>query len=164
MKNVRVTIDTIWNGEDVKIRGKKVVQQTGFELGKLVEKTARFLAPVDSGYLRASITTQCGNGIGTEPGNPAALGGTGKQKGGGFSSWEMTIQAPTDPNEIYVGTPLYYAWHQEFGTIYMAPQTFLRASLELAKGNMLTITKVNAKFYFGEYLKEWDAYLSSRGV
>jgi len=127
------------------------VRKSAYEIGLVVEGQAKLLAPKDSGYLAASITTQAGDGTGTEPGNPAQYG-SGRSSSGGFSGGEMMIQAPTNPDEVYVGTPLPYGPSQEFGTVRAFAQPFLRPALALAQGKSLTIVRVQAKYYFKEYL------------
>jgi len=150
---IKTTVDLQWHGNEVKIQGKKVVGQTAFGIGLVVESQSKKLAAIDSGYLAASITTQAGTGEGTEPENPSEYGTGSAEDGEGFSSFEMTIQAPEDENEVLVGTPLEYAPHVEFGTVRQNAQPFLRPSLALAQGKTLTICKEKSKFYFKEYLQ-----------
>jgi len=151
---IKTTVTKQWKGNEVKIQGKKVVGKTAFEIGLVVEGQAKLLAAKKSGYLAASITTQTGTGEGTEPGNPSSYGSGIAEDGEGFSSSEMTIQAPEDENEVLVGTPLFYAPHVEFGTVRQNAQSFLRPSLALAQGKTLTICLKEAKYYFKEYIKQ----------
>jgi len=151
---IKTSVKFNWKGNEVKIQGKKVVGQTAFGIGLVVEGQAKLLAPKDTGYLAASITTQAGTGEGTEPGNPASYGSGRSSNGEGYSSSEMTIQMPDDENEVFVGTPLPYAPHQEFGTVRTDAQAFLRPAFDLAKGKTLTICRDKAGLYFKEYIKQ----------
>jgi len=126
-----------WNGPDVKVRGRKVVGKTSYETGLVVEGQAKTLCAVDSGRLRGSITTQTrGMGTGTEA--PAQA--------------SDKISAPGDDLETFVGTAVFYGPYVEFGTRRMDSQPFLRPALDLAKGQVLTIGKKNARFEFKDYL------------
>lgn len=147
---MKSTITQQWHGAEVKVQGKKVVGKSAYEIGLVVEGQAKLLAPKDTGYLAASITTQASDGTGTMPESPSKYGPGG---GKGYSDFEMTIQIPREENEVYVGTPLEYAPHMEFGTMKTPAQPFLRPALDLAMGKVLTIVQNKAKFYFKEYLK-----------
>lgn len=149
---IKTTINSQWHGDEIKIQCKRVTYKSIFEIGLVTEGQAKLLAAKKTGYLAASITTQAGTGEGTEPGNPAEYG-SGVITGEGYSNSEMTIQAPDEENEVYVGTPLDYAPHVEFGTIRQNAQPALRPALALAKGQALTIVKVNGKMQFKEYLQ-----------
>jgi hypothetical protein len=150
---IKTSVGLKWEGQNIKIQGKKVSGQTAFGIGLVVEGEAKLLAAKRSGYLAASITTQAGTGEGTEPGNPAEYGSGIAEDGEGYSDAEMTIQAPDTEDEVFIGTPLDYAPHVEFGTVRQHAQPFLRPALALAKGETLTICKDKAKFYFKEYLQ-----------
>lgn len=150
---IKTTIDKQWHGDEVKVQCKKVTYDSIFAIGLAVEGQAKLLAAKKSGYLAASITTQSGTGEGTEPGNPSEYGSGIAEDGDGYSSAEMTIQVPDDENQVYVGTPLEYAPHVEFGTVRQDAQPYLRPSLALARGQALTIVKVNGKMQFKEYLQ-----------
>lgn len=165
----KTEIKTQWHGKEVKIRGKEVIGKSIYEVGLVVEGQAKLLAPKRYGYLAASITTQASDGTGTKPEDPnkyssmvsanilnkkAEYKSARKQ----YSEWEMYIQAPKEPLEVYVGTPLEYGTYQEFGTGRMSAQPYLRPALELAKGHVLTIVKLNSKMHFKEYLTEKDQY------
>jgi hypothetical protein len=150
---IKTTIDKQWHGGEVTIQGKKVINKSIFEIGLVVEGQAKLLAARKSGYLAASITTQSGTGEGTEPGNPSEYGSGIAEDGEGYSNAEMTIQAPDEENQVYVGTPLDYGPHVEFGTVRQNAQPYLRPSLALAKGEALTIVKNNGRLGFKEYLQ-----------
>lgn len=145
---ITTTVDKQWNGADVKIRGKKVIGKTAFEVGLVVQGQAKLLCPVNWGYLAASITTQSRT-IGTEPDTPVP---GPNPKGPNVTPGNMKITPPTDDMEVLVGTPVEYGPWNEFGTYRMDAQPFLRPALEMAKGSVLTLTQINSKWYFKDYL------------
>jgi len=135
---MNVTVTQQWNGRDVKILGKMAVGKSAFEIGLIVESNAKMLCPIDLGRLAGSITTQSSEN-GSGPRSPAT-----------FSD---VIQKPRDPDEVFVGTAIDYGPYQEFGTIRMNAQPFLRPALDLARGRALTIVKKEGRYVFKEYLK-----------
>jgi len=135
---MNVSISKVWNGNAVKIQGRKVVGKSIYETGLIVESQAKSLCPVDTGQLSASITTKSIDRA-SVPGPEAKP--------------EDIIKAPTDPNEVLVGTALEHGVYQEFGTIKMDAQPFLRPALDLAKGKVLTVLEKNGRFEFAEYLQ-----------
>lgn len=130
---MKVTVDKVWHGAEIKIQGRKVVNKSAYETGLIVEAQAKSLCPVDQGRLAASITTQSVD-MGTKP------------KGKGAVETDL-IQKPTDPNEVLVGTPVEYSEYIEFGTMYTDGQAFLRPALDLAQGKVLSILEENGKKY-----------------
>lgn len=78
------------------------------QLAQRVERRAKQLAPVDTGRLRASITS--------------GLADTGLSFGLGGHSAESVV--------ALVGTDVDYAPHVEYGTYRMAAQPFLRPALD----------------------------------
>ena len=132
------TIESQWNGKEVKIRGNRVVGKSAFEIGLIVEAQAKALCPVDKGLLRGSITTQSQD-KGSFPEAPA--------------SGSDVIAGPQDDQEVLVGTAVFYAPYVEFGTIRSNAQPFLRPALDLAKGRTLTVMEQNGRFEFAEYLQ-----------
>ena len=152
--NVKTSLK--WDGDVVKLRGKKVINKSSFETGLIVEGQAKLLCPVAGGRLAASITTQS----------------LTQSSGAGISK-------PTKLGETHVGTNVEYAPHVEFGTVAhkisvkskkalsdgksvfgktvnhpgTQEQPFLRPALALAKGKVLTIVKKNSKYIFGDYLE-----------
>lgn len=158
---VKTTIEKQWKGKEVKIQGQKVISDSIFEIGLVVEGEAKLLAAKDTGYLAASINTQASDGRGTEPDNPNKYRATKLNKksaeyaAGAFSALVLDkIKAPDSwENECYVGTNIDYAPHVEFGTVRSDAQPFLRPALALAKGEALTIVQVNGKMQFKEYLQ-----------
>ena len=139
MSTITTTIEKKWNGNIIKIQGKRVVNKSIFEIGLVVEGQAKTLCPIKTGRLAGSITTQASDGQGTAPRAPAGPG-------------DM-IQKPNVPNEVYVGTAVEYGPYQEFGTVRNNAQPFLRPALDLAKGKALTIVKENGRYEFREYMK-----------
>ena len=133
---IKTTVETQWNGEEVKIRGKRVRDKSAFEIGLIVERQAKELCPVLTGLLAGSITTQSRT-EGTSPQAPAT----------------EAIQKPAIDGEVYVGTPVEYGPYVEFGTVKSNAKAFLRPSLDLAKGQELTIVKQNGKNIFKDYIK-----------
>ena len=127
-----VTTKLKWDGDVVKIRGQKVRNKSIFEIGLVVEGNAKQLAPVDTGRLAGSITTQSKD----------------ESSGGGAD----TISRPATDGVVLVGTAVEYAPYMEFGTSKTDAQAFLRPALRLASGQELTIVKKNSKYYFGDYL------------
>ena len=140
---MKTTVSAQWNGADVKIRGKKVVGRTAFEVGLVVEGQAKLLCAVDSGRLTGSITVKSID-RNTVPSGDGAVG-----------TDLLTIQ-PT-ANEVFVGTPVFYGPYVEFGTMYSDAQPFLRPSLDLAKGKVLTIGMRNGKYEFRDYFNRRTA-------
>lgn len=158
--SVKVTVDTKWEGKEIKYLGKKVVNKTMFEVGLVVEGQAKLLCPIDYGYLAASINVQAGTGQGTELSqvkpNPNKEKVAKKDQHQSF--WEempegfKKITKPESDMEVLVGTAVDYAPHVEFGTVKMDAQPFLRPALDLAKGKTLHIGLFNGKYYFKDYL------------
>jgi phage gpG-like protein len=146
----KTTVEKQWHGSEIKIQGKKVISDSIFEIGLVVEGQAKLLAAKKSGYMAASINTQASNGDGTEPESPTKYGDGTIQDGAGPLT---KIEVPRESNNVYVGTNVEYAPHVEFGTVRSYAQPFLRPSLALAQGKTLTIVKVNSKMQFKEYLK-----------
>jgi hypothetical protein len=141
----------IWNGDKVKVQGKKVTGKTAFELGLIVEGQAKLLCPIDYGYLAASITVQSVS-MGTEMETPKPNASKPKSYPHNVSTFKK-IDKPIDPNEVLVGTAVDYAPYVEFGTLRSDAQPFLRPALDMAKGKTLTILLYNGKTYFVEYLQ-----------
>lgn len=140
-----------WKGQDVKIKGKKVVNKSSFEIGLVVEGQAKLLCAVNYGYLAASITTQSDT-KGTELESPSKYGKETPPPDHQVSSFKK-IEKPGDNNEVLVGSAVDYAPYIEFGTVKSNAQPFLRPALDLAKGKALTITTINGKQEFGDYLR-----------
>ena len=140
---MRVKTDLKWDGDTIKLRGRKVVNKSVFETGLIVEGQAKVLAPKAEGRLAGSITTQSRTD-GTFP------SGKGSQAGD-------VISKPSVDGVVYVGTPVNYAPYMEFGTIHTPAQAFLRSALALAKGSQLTLVKAKiknvSKYIFAEYIK-----------
>jgi len=159
--SVKVTVNTKWEGKEVKVLGKKVVGKTMFEVGLVVEGQAKLLCPIDYGYLAASINVQAGDGQGTEMSRVVQNSSKEKvkKKDQHRSFWEgmpegfHKITKPDSDMEVLVGTAVEYGPHIEFGTIHMDAQPFLRPALDLAKGKTLHIGLYNGKYYLKDYLQ-----------
>ena len=134
----QVKTDLAWHGEDVKIKGRKVVNKSAYEIGLVVEGQAKELCKVVTGRLRGSITTQ------------AADKGTNVEAPAESSD---KIAGPRDDQEVLVGTAVEYGPYKEFGTVRMDAEPYLRPALDLAQGKTVSITQKNAKMEFGSYLK-----------
>jgi len=148
--STEVDVKLKWYGNRAILQGKKATGKSAFEIGLIVEGQAKLLAPVNYGYLAASITTQA-HDIGTAPDEPKK-GGTPLGPDPGRPS-RMEIDRPSNPNVVLVGTPVDYAPWQEFGTGRMEAQPFLRPALALARGQKLTILGKNGKFYLKEFMR-----------
>lgn len=129
----------VWKGEEVKLIGKQVIGKSGFEVGLIVEGYAKTLCPKDTGRLAASITTQSQTNS-TFP------------KGRGAVATDL-IKPPRSFYETYVGTPVEYGPYDEYGTVYMEPQPFLRPALAMARGETLTVFLLNGRAQFKEFLR-----------
>lgn len=132
-----VKVEAQWNGPDVKIRGKRVVGKTAYEVGLAVEGIAKDLCQRMTGRLAGSVTTQSAS-QGTQPEAPA----TSQDK----------IASPNDELEVLVGTAVEYGPYVEFGTRRSDAQPFLRPALDLAQGKTLTIARKNGRWEFKDYL------------
>ena len=155
---MRVKTELKWDGDKVKILGKKVVNKSAFETGLIVEGQAKLLAPVAHGRLAASITTQS----------------LTQSSGGG----EDVISKPNKIGVVLVGTAVEYAPYVEFGTMAhtitakgkglsdgksffgktvkhpgTAAQPFLRPAAGLSVGRILPLVRKLSKMIFGEYLR-----------
>ena len=136
---VTTTIQQQWNGRDVKIKGRAVRDKSIYEIGLIVEGQAKLLAPIDTGRLAGSITTQASD-HGSEVESPATAADR--------------IQPPQSDNEVLVGTAVMYGPYQEFGTVRTNAQPFLRPALDLARGKTLTVTMKHGRYEFKDYLRD----------
>ncbi len=133
---IRVNTTSAWKGEQVKVRADRTVGKTAYEIGLIVEGYAKSLAPVLTGRLAGSVTTQA-KGRGTDVEAPA----TGEDK----------IAAPGSDKEVLVGTAVDYGPYVEFGTARSNAQPFLRPALDLARGEAVTIAVQNGRLEFEGY-------------
>jgi hypothetical protein len=144
------TVINKWNGDEVKLLGKKVIEKSIYDIGLVVEGQAKELAPKNFGYLAASITTQSKTD-GTSPDSPSEWA---RKKIGKDPSLNLkAINKPNNSNDVYVGTAVNYAPYMEFGTLRTDSQAFLRPALRLAMGETLQIVQKESKYYFKDYLK-----------
>ena len=144
-------VTTKWNGPQVKILGKKVISDSTYKIGLVVEGQAKELAARRYGYLAASINTQSKeNGDDVEsPSKYAKETPPSYHKVDTFRK----ITKPESDNDTLVGTAVDYAIYQEMGTVKMNAAPFLRPALDLAQGKSLTIVEVEGKKTFKDYLK-----------
>jgi HK97 gp10 family phage protein len=129
-----------WDGARVKQLADLATKGAIYQIGLVIEGQAKELTPVDQGRLKASITTVSADGKRTLPTGPGANPGD-------------LISAPSQSNQVYVGTPVEYGPYQEYGTRRNEAQPFLRPALELAKGEALTIVFENGRAQFAEYIR-----------
>jgi len=146
-----VTIQSQWHGKEISIMGRKATGMTSFELGLIVEGEAKLLSAVNYGYLAASFHTQAFD-KGSELESPGKYAKETPPANHDVSTFRK-IKAPTDPNQVLVGSAVDYAPHVEFGTIKSNAQPSLRPALDLAKGKKLTVLEKNGRMVFKEYLK-----------
>jgi len=159
----RIDLKKTWNGDIVKIKGKKVVSSSTYEIGLVVEGEAKELCARRYGYLAASINTQSKE-KGTELESPTKYGIKQIMTIGGDVSTFKKITKPTDDLETDVGTAVDYAPHIEWGTIKMDAQPFLRPAFQLAQGKVIPIIKAKGKYHFAEFLIQHEQYLQSKGI
>ena len=135
---MRVDTAFEWNGDEIKVKGKKVVNKTAFEIGLVVEGQAKVLINNVTGRLAGSLTTQA-----KAHGNNVRSPATATDK----------ITAPGDDMEVFVGTAVEYGPYVEFGTRRASARPFLRPALDLAQGKVLTIGMKEGRLEFKDYLK-----------
>ena len=140
MAELRTTTTIKWDGDIIKRRAAELMKKSTFEIGLVVEGQAKELINPVTGRLKGSITTVSGSGEKTNP----------KGKGSVASD---TISPPSNPLDVYVGTPVEYAPYVEYGTARSNAYAFLRPALDLAYGRVPTIVEKNGKIFFEEYLK-----------
>jgi len=136
MSNITVERGS-WNGDEVKIRGRRAMDKSLYEIGLIVEAQAKALSPRKTGRLAGSITTQAPD-RGTSPEAPARAG-------------DVISRPPS--GDVHVGTNVEYGPYQEYGTVRSSAQPFLRPALELARGGALTIVHENGRREFAEYMR-----------
>ena len=132
---------SIWNGADVLAKDKSANQKSLLKTGIKIESDAVLLCPFRFGRLRGSISVQMKN---FEHKNPDS----GKAQPGDF------ISKPNKENEALVGTNVNYARYQEYGTVKMAPQPFMRPALDLNRGIAPEIFKKQYSQEYQDYLRE----------
>jgi hypothetical protein len=158
---IRINTKVKWKGDIIKVQGKKVVGKSTYATGLIVEGQAKELAARRYGYMAASINTQSKE-AGTELESPSKYAKETPPIEHDVSTFRK-ITKPDDDMDTLVGTAVDYSWYQEMGTIKMDAAPFLRPALEMAKGSVLEIVKINGKKHFLGYLIEHEEYLRSRG-
>jgi HK97 gp10 family phage protein len=137
----KVTTNLKWDGNKLKIIGKKFIGKSVLKAGLALQSQAILLCPVDEGRLRGSIFVKTKDiSIGNAD--------SGKIEPGD------EIEKPNEDNVCYVGTAVSYAEYIEYGTWKMDSQPFMRPSFDLiAAGKVLTVIKEDGKFFFKDYLR-----------
>ena len=138
MYDVRI----FWNGETVKKKMQNVCFKTVYEAGVACLNQAVMLCPVADymgGRLRASLTMK------TNKQTKYGRGGAPKESGD-------DIQPPGEENVAHIGTAVSYSFFQEFGTLRMAAQPYLRPAFDYIKGETLRIAMRNGKYELVDYL------------
>lgn len=109
----------------------KAIQRALVMSGFLLEHDAKLLAPVDTGRLRDSITFATKSERSRPEPDAKAMDG---------------VSRPASRWELYVGTNVEYAAHQEYGTnqirsksVGMVAQPYLRPSLDANRNNVRDI-------------------------
>jgi hypothetical protein len=155
--SAKIVTKSSWKGDIVKVKGHSCMTKSIYEIGLIVEAQAKELAARRYGYLAASINTQS---LSMDHGfeNPSSYA---KETPPSYHKVDTfrKIQKPSNDETVLVGSAVDYAPHVEFGTIKMAAQAFLRPSVDLAQGKTLTVVKLNAKYYLGEYMNARDVFL-----
>jgi HK97 gp10 family phage protein len=124
-----------WNAEAVKRKAIERAQKGLIAVGFQIERDAKQMCPVDSGRLRASISTNW-TGSGMERGRTDAF-----TSGNEYQKQMESVDASQDgignPEKkgndnftVVIGTNVAYAWFIEFGTSMMGNTPFLRAAFE----------------------------------
>ena len=158
----RISTTTKWEGEAVKVLGQKVVSSSVWATALHVEQLAKNLCARNYGYLAASINAQMSD-KGDKLESPSKYAKSAVPAAHAPDTFK-TISAPAEKNEAHVGTAVDYGPHVEYGTIKADAQPFLRPALDLAKGDVVEIIKVEGKNHFYKYLLEHENYLQSRGM
>lgn len=158
---VRIDITSKWNGPMLITKGKKVASESSYEIGLVIEGQAKLLAARKCGYLAASINTQTKE-KGTNLENPSMYRRETPPANYDVSTFRK-INKPMEEGETLVGTAVDYSWYQEFGTVKMDAQPFLRPAMALSNGEVLKRVEIESKKYFLDYLMQHEAYLRSRG-
>jgi HK97 gp10 family phage protein len=162
MSMTRINLKEKWNGEIIKTKGKSCIKESIYKIGLIVEGKAKELAARRYGYLAASINTQFQGG-GTELESPQKYARATPPKGHDIKTFRK-IQKPESDTVVLVGTAVDYGPYQEFGTVRMDAQPFLRPAADLAQGKILEIVEIESKKHFLGYLREHEAYVQSRGL
>jgi HK97 gp10 family phage protein len=144
-------VATKWNGSEVKIIGQKIISDSTYKIGLVVEGQAKELAARRFGYMAASINTQSKD-KGDELENPSKYAKEIPPSYHKVDSFRK-ISKPENDNETLVGTAVDYAPYKEFGTVKMEADPFLRPALDLAMGESKTILETEGKYQFKDYLK-----------
>jgi HK97 gp10 family phage protein len=120
-------------------RAKKQLLAVGFQIERDAKLLCTELGVVDTGRLRASISTNWTNS-GMERGKTATYtGGSKNEYGKQMEKADSVSDGVGNPSqqgdrfEVVVGTNVYYAPFHEFGTSKMGSRPFLRPAFEKNK-------------------------------
>ena len=123
-----------WNGPQVMRNFDNARIRSLFEAASLVEGRAVLRAPVDLGNLRGSITFSVS-------GQPTVFQQLVEDMGGRMLGAGTTITAPE--GTAVVGTAVFYAVYQEFGTRFQRAQPFLLPALRESMDDVIEIFRRN---------------------
>ena len=124
-----------WRGKKLRKVLEDLAMSRLIKAGRLVEKIAKQIAAVDTGKMRATVTTNWTGGkqfskVGKLAGKTRLTGRSGRV----VTSEPVTgIKPPTTPFTVIVGSNAKYAPFIERGTSKMAAQPFLMPALFGAK-------------------------------
>lgn len=102
-----------WNDKKLRKVAEDEAMQRLTKVGFMIEREAKHLCPVDTGRLRASIST-------------AWKGGPSEGKTGTKAHEGDGVKAPTDELTVVVGTNVEYSTAVEFGKGKRKPKPYLR--------------------------------------
>jgi len=129
-----------WDGPQVKVRGRKIVNKSPFESGLIIQTQTIALCPRDKSRLAGSYVTRSVGKINTDIYFANAQPGD-------------IIPTTQKPNEAVVGTNVKYGPYVEFGTKRQKAQPHVRPAFDLSQGKVLTLWNVNGRIEFGNYLR-----------
>lgn len=123
-----VMADVIWKDKEVYEILKGRIREQLLTCGFLIEGSAKRYCPVQTGRLRASISTNwTGSGLGRRPGDRAIRTRSGMQQFYADGVGEPPDEGP-DIFTVAVGTNVFYAPFVEIGTVRCGATPFLRAA------------------------------------
>jgi HK97 gp10 family phage protein len=139
---MKLSVDVIrkWDGNTFTMTIlPKVEYRSVREAALFCQGQAILLCPVDEGRLRGSIGMKMSNEV------------VIKNADSGKSEPDDFITENPEPNTAHVGTNTEYAIYQEFGTVNMAAQPYLRPAADLTQGQAVTIIEQAGKAEFEGY-------------
>lgn len=140
----------VWKGEQIATEKLKKVFNGLINLGYQIEADAKRACTVDTGRLRASISTNW-NGSELQQGQTArrikderSLAGKTTAKQTGLTATDGVGKPSGNPlvkPVVVVGTNVEYASHVEYGTSKMKPKPFLRVAWDMNIGKVMEFIK-----------------------